>query len=138
VFSSGCAATVPGLQLKERKNNGQLKITWDGDLPVFSWKACTTFGLKSCQPDEFKLQGINVSPINCSSNGKLNGDRKSTYNVTPAAGAFLTPPIKYGEHPANTTAEAVALTKGCRYDVTIQVADGTMMGIWIHEEFEAN
>ena len=132
-----CGGGVAGI--KQRSNNGQLKITWDGGIPVFSWKPCTAFGLKNCKPDEYKVQGVSVAPLNCTSTGKLDGERKTTYSVTPNPGAFLTPPLKYGDHPENTNVGvAPKLYTGCKYTVTIQVADGSTMGIWINDEFEVN
>jgi len=132
---AGCGGGAAGV--KQRSNNGQLKITWDGEVPVFSWKPCTAFGLKKCAADEFKVQGVSVAPDSCSSTGKLDGERKTVYSIVPAAvGGFLTPPLRYGDHPENTTVDAASqLYRGCRYRVTIQVADGSALGTWINDNF---
>ena len=50
----------------QKSNSGQIKVTMDGDVPVFDWKPCTSFGLKKCGADEYKVVGVSIgAPANC-------------------------------------------------------------------------
>ena len=126
-----------------KSNNGQMKVTIaDDGLPTFDWKACTSFGLKNCAPDEFKVVGLGVNALGCTDDGTQTGKRRPAWSISVESDNKvrgvepLTPPIHYGVLPkgAYEDLKARPITAGCKYIIFFNVQDGGT-GTTITEDF---
>jgi len=121
---AACGGGGGGSLSSFKTNNGEMSITFDGDVPIFNWKPCTSFALRKCKPDEFKVVGLSVGleGSNCTSSAGIHAAHWSIAGADGGTEPFM-PPVRYGVAPEGAVVEAPpsAFTAGCRYRVIFHV-----------------